>query len=36
MLEVNEEKKLGRKVVTLKQVEDWVDQAKKLPRVLNY
>jgi predicted flap endonuclease-1-like 5' DNA nuclease len=36
MLEVNEEKKLVRKVLTLKQVEDWVDQAKKLPRVLNY
>lgn len=36
MLEVNEDKKLVRKVPTLKQVEDWVDQAGKLPRVLNY
>jgi len=36
MLEVNETKNLVRKVPTLKQVEDWVDQAGKLPRVLNY
>ena len=36
MLEVNDAKKLVRKVPTLKQVEDWVDQAGKLPRVLNY
>lgn len=36
MVEVNEEKKLVRKMPTLKQVEDWVDQAGKLPRVLNY
>jgi len=36
MLEVNEAKNLVRKVPTLKQVEDWVDQAGKLPRVLNY
>ncbi len=36
MLEVNEQKNLVRKVPTLKQVEDWVNQAGKLPRVLNY
>lgn len=36
MVEVNEEKNLVRKMPTLKQVEDWVDQAGKLPRVLNY
>ena len=36
MLEVNEEKKLVRKMPTLKQVEDWVEQAGKLPRILNY
>ena len=36
MVEVNEEKKLVRKMPTLKQVEGWVDQAGKLPRVLNY
>jgi predicted flap endonuclease-1-like 5' DNA nuclease len=36
MLEVNDEKNLVRKVPTLKQVTDWVDQAGKLPRVLNY
>ena len=36
MLEVNEEKKLVRKMPTLNQVEDWVEQAGKLPRVLNY
>ena len=34
--EVNDAKKLVRKVPTLKQVEDWVEQAGKLPRVLNY
>ncbi len=36
MEEVNEEKKLVRKVPTEKQVEDWVAQAKELPRVLEY
>lgn len=36
MNEVNEEKKLVRRVPTQKQVEDWVDQAGKLPRVLQY
>lgn len=36
MEEVNEEKKLVRKVPTEKQVENWVAQAKELPRVLQY
>jgi len=36
MNEVNEVKKLVRKVPTAEQVSDWVDQAKALPRVLQY
>jgi predicted flap endonuclease-1-like 5' DNA nuclease len=36
MVEVNAAKKLVRKLPALKQVEDWVNQAKKLPRVINY
>jgi len=36
MVESNAAKKLVRKLPALKQVEDWVDQAKKLPRVINY
>jgi len=36
MLEVNEDKKLVRRPPTLKQVQDWVAQAKELPRVLTY
>lgn len=36
MIEVNEEKNLVRKVPALSQVEDWVAQAKELPRVVNY
>lgn len=36
MVEANAAKKLVRKLPALKQVEDWVDQAKKLPRVINY
>jgi len=36
MLEVNAEKKLVRRPPTLKQVQDWVAQAKELPRVLTY
>ena len=36
MLEVNDEKNLVRKVPALSQVEDWVAQAKELPRVVNY
>ena len=34
--EVNNEKNLVRKVPTQNQVEDWVNQAKDLPRVINY
>jgi predicted flap endonuclease-1-like 5' DNA nuclease len=36
MEEVNAAKKLVRKTPVLSQVEDWVDQAKKLPRVISY
>lgn len=36
MVEVNAKKKLVRKVPTESQVSDWVTQAKKLPRVVNY
>jgi predicted flap endonuclease-1-like 5' DNA nuclease len=36
IVEVNEAKKLVRKLPTEKMVADWIDQAKKLPRVINY
>jgi predicted flap endonuclease-1-like 5' DNA nuclease len=36
MLEVNEEKNLVRKVPSVSQVEDWVAQAKELPRVIKH
>ena len=36
MVEVNDEKNLVRKVLALSQVEDWVVQAKDLPRVVSY
>jgi predicted flap endonuclease-1-like 5' DNA nuclease len=36
MLEINTEKKLVRKMPVLTQVTDWVEQAKKLPRVITY
>jgi predicted flap endonuclease-1-like 5' DNA nuclease len=36
MVEINEEKKLVRKVPTMSQVLDWVEQAKKLPRVVTH
>lgn len=36
MAEVNEAKNLVRKVPTATQVQDWVDQAKQLPRAINY
>jgi predicted flap endonuclease-1-like 5' DNA nuclease len=32
----NEQKKLVRQLPTLSQVEDWIGQAKKLPRVVQY
>lgn len=36
MVEVNAAKKLVRKMPVEKQVADWVDQAKKLPRLVSY
>ncbi len=36
MAEVNEAKSLVRKMPTENQVADWVNQAKELPRVINY
>ncbi len=36
MTEVNAAKKLVRKLPTLDQVKDWVEQAKKLPRIISY
>jgi len=36
MAEVNEEKNLVRKIPTTSQVEDWVSQAKELPRVITH
>jgi len=36
MAEVNEKKKLVRKIPVLSQVESWVAQAKKLPRVVTH
>ncbi len=36
LLAVNEEKKLVRRVPTLDEVTKWIDEAKKLPRVLTY
>lgn len=33
---VNAEKKLVRKVATAAQVQGWIDQAKDLPRIVNY
>jgi predicted flap endonuclease-1-like 5' DNA nuclease len=36
MTEINEEKKLVRKLPTEKQVGDWVEQAKQLPRMMTY
>ncbi len=36
MVEVNSSKKLVRKLPTESQVADWIAQAKKLPRTINY
>lgn len=36
MVEVNEEKALVRKLPAEKQVTDWIEQAKDLPRVMQY
>ena len=34
--EVNKAKKLVRQLPTLEKVQDWIDQAKKLPRKISY
>ena len=36
MVEVNQEKKLVRKTPSLTKVQDWVEQAKVLPRKISY
>lgn len=36
MTEINEQKKLVRRLPVLSQVQDWVEQAKNLPRVIEY
>ncbi len=36
MAEINEEKNLVRKIPTASQVQDWVIQAKELPRVITH
>lgn len=36
MVEINEQKKLVRRLPVLSQVESWVEQAKDLPRVIEY
>ena len=36
MTEINDAKSLVRKVPVLSQVEDWVKQAKELPRAISY
>ncbi len=36
VVEVNKKKKLVRKLPTEDQIKDWVKQAKKLPRIVQY
>ncbi|MBN2550799.1 MAG: DUF4332 domain-containing protein [Anaerolineales bacterium] len=36
MVEANKAKKLVRKMPVLSQVADWIEQAKKLPRIIQY
>ena len=36
LLEINTQKKLVRRTPTLSQVESWIEQAKSLPRVIQY
>jgi predicted flap endonuclease-1-like 5' DNA nuclease len=36
LVEVNEQKKIVRQLPTTAQVADWVEQAKKLPRIIAY
>jgi len=36
LVEVNQEKKLVRRLPTQAQVSDWIEQSKQLPRVVTY
>ncbi len=36
MVEINDDKKLAEKMPNTSQVEDWVAQAKDLPRAIHY
>jgi predicted flap endonuclease-1-like 5' DNA nuclease len=36
LVQTNKEKKMVRKLPTMEQVADWVEQAKSLPRVIEY
>jgi predicted flap endonuclease-1-like 5' DNA nuclease len=36
MTTINQEKQVVRKLPTETQVKDWIDQAKKLPRIISY
>ncbi len=36
IIEVNQEKKLVRKLPAESQIANWIEQAKKLPRLINY
>lgn len=36
MVEINDAKNLVRRLPTLSQIEDWISQAKELPRMLQY
>lgn len=36
LVEVNDKKKLVRRLPSDSQVKDWIEQAKELPRVINY
>lgn len=36
LAEINQQKKLVRRLPSLDQVSDWVEQAKKLPRIISY
>jgi predicted flap endonuclease-1-like 5' DNA nuclease len=36
LVEINEQKKLVRALPTQEQVEDWIEQAKKLPKVVTH
>lgn len=36
IMEINEERNLVRNPPSLKQIQDWIDQAGKLPRIMEY